>query len=637
MRLILAPVVLLLTLAASTLSAAELRDQVVIRRTAYGVPHIVGESERAVAYGFAWAQCEDHFSILYKSIVRGRSEMSRYYGASEANVRFDFDTKLLRARETAVNNYHLLPADFREVVSGFVEGVNDYIEAHPEETEDWMTPVSVHDLVSAWQVAIMRFTFLRYDYIGRLRKAAAEEGMALLQEMEQLREPETEIGSNTIALAPSRTTSGNAMLLNNPHQPWSEEANYYEAHITIPGQYDFYGSTFVGGAFLTTGFNRHLGWSHTVNHPDLFELYQVKLDPEQPDHYLFDNSSVPLETREVTVATDDGRTLNDTFQWSPLGPVVFKTTDSLFILRSVAFDQYQTGVQWYRMSQATSFDEFKAALEMQAIPMFNVAYADRAGNIYYLWNGTVPVIPHKNHRFTPVKAETSDEIWTRIHPVADLMQLKNPKGGYVQNCNSPPYFTNLHEPLNREEYPPYFPDNDLSVRTQHGLSLVHNNEKFSLEDLADLKFSMKMMLADRMKPGLVGLLNEAQLSDEEQQAVQLLEDWDNSASAESRGSVLFKVWWDHYSKGDDKYVESWDADRPTSTPYGIGSPERAVDAFKAAIKVTKEQWGSWDVAWGDVHRIRIGDVDLPIGGGSGLLGCFRVCDYREADDGKLVI
>ena len=44
--------------------------------------------------------------------------------------------------------------------------------------------------------------------------------------------------------------------------------------------------------------------------------------------------------------------------------------------------------------------------------------------------------------------------------------------------------------------------------------------------------------------------------------------------------------------------------------------------------------GPVDVAWGDIHRVRLGDLDLPVGGCSGFLGCFRVLWYDDAPDGK---
>jgi len=610
----------------------DLGRRVVIRRTTFGVPHILGETEKAAAYGLAWSQCEDHFPIVYKSMVRGRSELSRCYGGSEQNLKSDFDVLHLRARKTVVDNYHRLPSDYRDVLSGFAAGLNAYMRRHPEETADWMTPVTPHDVATAWKVAVMRFTFLRRDVMGRLRKEVMQETAALPNWQEK---PMPAIGSNTIALAPSRTVSGHAMLLNNPHQPWSEEANYYEAHLTVPGVYNFYGSTFAGSPVLTTGFNRQLGWSHTVNQPQLYQLYRVELDPDRPGHYQFDESSVPLESADVTIQVKGKEPLTRELIWSPLGPVIHQNDRYAFILRSAAYEQYLSGAQWYRMGKSQSLQEFREALQFQQIPMFNIAYADRDGNIMYLWNATPPVFPHPVQPRSAVPATRSDEIWTKIHPLADLMQLVNPQGGYVQNCNSPPYLTNLQAPLDRRQFPDSFPVNDLSLRTQQALLGVENERKFRLEDLAELKFSTRLLLADRVKNDLIRVLEKAPLNEEEQQAIEMLRVWDNTAAAKSVGSVLFTTWWRRYRKGNELFEVSWNEAEPMATPRGIGSPERAVAAFRRSMAEVKERWGSWRVSWGDVHRLRVGKVDLPVGGADGIFGCLRVCDYRKGEDGRL--
>ena len=86
------------------------------------------------------------------------------------------------------------------------------------------------------------------------------------------RDPEE--GSNAWAFAPSRTKSGRAILLRNPHLSWT--AGYYEAHVTVPGVLDFYGDFRIGGPFgVIGGFNRHLGWATTNNAPDLDEIYMA--------------------------------------------------------------------------------------------------------------------------------------------------------------------------------------------------------------------------------------------------------------------------------------------------------------------------------------------------------------------------
>src|SRR5690606_13194621 len=220
------------------------------------------------------------------------------------------------------------------------------------------------------------------------------------------------------------------------------------------------------------------------------------------------------------------------------------------------------------------------------------------------------------------------------------------------NENDPPYYTNMHEPLDPADFPPYFPEPRLRLRSQLGIELVHNRRKLSLEDVVELKHSTKMLLADRVKPDLVAAVRAAGATGEVASALELLERWDNTVSADSRGGVLFEAWWRRYvslvrsqaeggSVGADAeallYREPWTPERPLETPRGLADPARAAEAFARAVEDTRRRYGSWDVAWGDVHRVRRGDVDVPVGGCSGALGCFRVLNFREDEDGKRVV
>ena len=46
--------------------------------------------------------------------------------------------------------------------------------------------------------------------------------------------------------------------------------------------------------------------------------------------------------------------------------------------------------QWKKMGEATSLEEFQAALAQNDLPMFNVMYADKTGNIFYHFAGYIP-------------------------------------------------------------------------------------------------------------------------------------------------------------------------------------------------------------------------------------------------------
>lgn len=619
---------------------SDLAKQVTIRRTEYGVPHIVGPTLEAVAFGLGYCQAEDHCVTIMEHILRARGELASVFGGKD-NVESDFWNRQFRVRARAIETFHKLDADFRSMLRGFAAGYSYYVALHREELPDWVEPITAHDVAAHGMTGVMRFAFDRGRIVRDFKESLEEGGQLARRDVE-----DEAMGSNMWALAPSRTESGHAILMGNPHQPWNKVATYYEAHLTVPGKLNFYGSTFIGRPVLTTGFNEHLGWSHTVNYPDLEEIYELRLDPRHSDHYLFDGGPVPITTEEVQIEVmSDSKgqeavnVVTRSFEHTPLGPVIHRTDDHIYVLKSVAYEEFRFYQQWLRLAQAKSFDEFRKALDILAIPMFNICYADRDGNIYYLWNGTIPDIPHPNKQGEAVPAAATSDVWTRVHPIAELPQLLNPDGGYVHNSNSAPYLTNLYAPMARDSFPDHFPDNRFSLRSQHSALLLHGQEKFSLEDVRDLKFSARLVLADRVKDDLLGAFTGHSPNEVVREGLRVLRQWDNTARAESRGAVLFAAWWEKYSDElEQPFAVPWQEEAPISTPRGLAGFERARETFAKAVEEVKAKYGALDVAWGAVHRVRRGDVDLPATGADGRpWGSFRVLRFEEADDGKRIV
>lgn len=625
--------------------AKTLAGQVQIRRTQYGVPHIQGETLEAAAFGFGYCQAEDHLINVMRGILETRGTLSQSLGPGENNKQLeaDFFSRHYRIHQRAVANYHKLDGDYRAMVEGFAAGLNYYVDRHRASVPEWTPTVTGHDVAAYGLAGVMRFAFNRNNILKDFLKSQGVSATTVDAAMLDGNSEAAEIGSNMWAFAPSRSQSGRALLMGNPHQPWAPVSTYYEAHMTVPGKLNFYGSTFIGRPILTSGWNEHLGWSHTVNGPDLEEIYELDVDPKAANHYLFDGGSVPLEREDVTLQIKQtGGELKPetrTYWHTPLGPVVHRNDTKVYVLRSACYENYRAYEQWLRMTQTKNFAEFRQAVAMNQVPMFNICYADNVGNIYYLWNGTVPNLPHPSNKATAQPAARSSEIWTAFHKTDELPQLVNPAGGYVQNCNSPPFFTNLHAPLDPAKFPPHMQTNDVSLRTQHSLRLIHNDRKFTLEEVRDLKFSPAMLLAERVKADLIALIRASQPTSELEAAAKALEDWDNTVKVESRGGTLFANWWERYSENDkppNLFAVRWSASEPTATPRGLAEPERALKLFLEALADVTSSFGRADVTWGEAHRIRKGSVDLPISGGSGTMGCFRVLGFRKDSDGKLV-
>jgi acyl-homoserine-lactone acylase len=632
-------------------SDADLPRQVEVIRTAYGVPHIYADNLRALGYALAFLQVEDYGERVPLGLLRARGQLAAHQGRASLDSDFANRPSYIRA----VDVYPELHEDTRAVYEGFAAGVNRYMGQHPEEFADWTaSPFTGHDAAALY---VYRAS------VGQARRWVRQLGAAaeapLLDVDGNTPGDSIEVGSSAWALAPSRTTSGAAILLRNPHLSW--EAGYWEAHVVVPGRLDFYGDFRIGAPLgIIGGFNRHLGFATTNNDVDNAQVYALEVDPDRPDHYLLDGESIPISRHVLTLRfrNGDGYGLETRERlFTSLGPVIHRDHGRIYVLRAPEEGEFRGGEQFLRMIQATTLAEWTEAMQLRAHPRSNFTYADAEGNIFFLWNAAMPRFPHPYDDARAVPVTRRDQLWATLHELRELPQVLNPVGGYVRNENDGPWLTNLRAPLNPDDYPDYFEAHEFSLRSQHAEQLVGGDERLSLEDVMQRKHSYRMLLADRVKDELVaatrGAIGAAALDIDGvdlalvASGLTLLEDWDNTAAPESRGGVLFQEWWSHYTEAleadtdptrEDEEVElfavPWSSAAPTETPRGLADPAMAARVFPGAIAATVERFGAVDIAWGDVHRVRRGDVDEPVGGCPGRLGCYRVINFREDEDGR---
>jgi acyl-homoserine-lactone acylase len=582
----------------------------------------------------AWVQLEDFGFRVVANLIRARGELGRYFGRDS----IDSDFQRRQTHQIAAERFDRLHRDTRDLYAGWAAAVNRYVATRPDAFPAW-TPrdFTAQDVAALWVDETIEPKVNRFRRRLEAERAAARE--------------HRDVGSNAWAFAPSRTTSGRAILLRNPHLSWGPgwDNRYYEAHITVPGVIDFYGDFRIGfPLYFNGGFNAHLGWATTNNDTDLEEIYAFEVDPDRPDHYRFDGGAVPLERHTVTVEWKNGdglATETREFWRTPLGPVVDRGEGRIYVVHSPEWGETRKTEQFLRMMQARNLDEWRAALRMRAHVEQNLTYADRDGNIFYVWNAAIPRLPHPSGGdTTAVPARTPRDVWTELWPFDSLPQLLNPPGGYLQNANNPFHFTNLEAVIDSARWPDNFPRPGLGLRGQLSLRLAAGRPKVSLEDVVRMKHDPRMLLAERLKGDLVATVRATGPQGEIADAIALIERWDGTVSADARGGTLFEAWFRRYMAADSanpgSYDERWErafrqpwtAADPVGTPRGIANPDLAVAAFAAAIAELTTDFGRWDVAWGDVHRIRVGDMDLPANGCSGELGCFRVFGFRPSAD-----
>lgn len=577
----------------------------------WGVPHVFAASDRELFYALGWAQAHNHGDLVLELLGRARGRAAEYWG--EAGLESDRWLRTMGVPARAERWYQEQTPEQRAFLDAFAAGINDYAKAHPEAIADRVEvvlPVSARDVLAHVQQAV-HFTFV-ID-----RGAIDRSGWR----------PET-LGSNAWAVAPSRSASGHAMLVANPHLPWSDLFIWYEAQIVSPNV-NAYGAGLVGTPFLGIAFNDHLGWTHTVNTFDGADLYELEL---AGNGYRFDGETRPFERGEETIKIKnaDGTLREEKLAVSRSvhGPVVAQDNGKALALRVAGLDAAHLPEQYWQMARAKNLGEFETALSRLEMPMFTTMYADDAGHILHLFGGRTPVRPPGDWNWSGiVPGNTTKTLWTTTHPYAELPRVQDPPSGWLQNANDPPWTTTFPLALDPDRFPRYLAPRGMSMRAQRSAKFLAEDSSITFDELQSYKLSTRMEVADRIFDDLARVVAASENAGAKA-ALQLLERWDHTADSQSRGAALFERFWRRYAQGNPKpYQKPWDPSEPLTTPDGLSDPQKAVLALAEAKKELETQFGRADVSWGESHRLRVGTKDLPGNGGPGSLGIFRVVDY----------
>ena len=591
----------------------------------YGVPHIYGNDAESVFYGYGWAQLHSHANTVLRLYGEARGKGAEYWGPE-----YEDTAKWLVMNGTPTRAqvwYDAYSPAFRAKLDAFAEGMNAYAAEFPDEIDPELKVVLP---VNGVDVVAHAHRLMNFVYVASPNRTIGEGDPPALEKQ----------GSNTWAVGPSKTASGNTMLLQNPHLPWSVPFFiYYEAHLVGP-DFEVYGATQIGLPVIRFAFNQQMGISNTVNGMVGATTYELTL---KDNGYLFDGEVLPFETEETSykVLQPDSSELEVpvTIRSTVHGPVFERADGKLVALRVAGLDRGGMLEQYFDMVTSDSHDDFVSAISRLQVPTFNISYADRDGHIQYTFNGIAPKRSSGDIAFWKglVPGDTSEYLWTDIHPYEDLPVVVDPETGFVQNSNDPPWEATLPVTYKPEDFPPYFaPRTPLSMRAQESITMMKDADKITFDDFVDLKLSKHALMADRVLPDLLAAASEDSDTDM-QEAVRILTEWDRSFSKENRGGVLFEAWGKLFAgprmTGQGGFAVPWSADDPINTPSGLKDPAAAVEMLRTAIASTKESYGMLDPVYGDVSRFILDGLDVPGSGGYGNLGAFHVITWSAPKDG----
>ena len=570
-----------------------------IVRDSFGVPHIFAKTDREVAYGLAWAEAEDDFKSMQEIILPAKGLMAGVMGKKGAPG--DYAFMLFRCREITAEKWNTLSPEFLKLVDGYVQGLNAYAKKHPDEIlHKKIFPVTPQEYISSSVFALTIFN-------------GADKALLRIFSNSEWETPElNKKGSNSFAIHPTKTSTGEAFLLINAHQPNTGPQSFYEAHICSEEGLNITGGLLAGGPCILHGVNENLGWAHTVNFCDRLDEYELEMNPNNPLQYKFDGEWVDLEVKKIKLKIK-GIPLNikRNIYWSKYGATM-KNKQGFFSLRLGANMKIGVLQQWYEMDKARNYTEFYAALKKQQLSMFNIMYADKYDTIFYINNALIPIrdsSPQYNWLKT-LPGNTSKTLWTTFREEKELPQYINPTSGFLFNTNHSPF---LASGLADNLKPSLFAKTDgwelyNLNRSVRFMELFPQQEKLTYEKFKQIKFDRQLPTHMQYPFQFDSLftLNEKDYPDMEQM-ITTFKTWNKKGDAGSKGAAIFLLTYE--------YLKRTLKDR---TPRQLTKKE-AVDIFSYVHQYMQDNFGRTDITLGDLQKLVRGDKEWPLGGFPDLL------------------
>lgn len=570
-----------------------------IVRDSFGVPHIFAKTDTEVAYGLAWAAAEDDFKSMQEVILPAKNLMASVQGKKGAAG--DYAFALFRCREITEEKWNTLTPAFLKLIEGYVEGLNDYAIKHPEEIlHKKIFPVTLKEYVSSAVFALTIFN-------------GADQALFRIFNNSEWEAPElNKKGSNSAAVSSNKTTTGEAFLLINAHQPNTGPQAFYEAHICSEEGLNVTGGLLAGGPCILHGVNENLGWAHTVNYCDRIDEYQLEMNPDNPLQYKFDGQWVDLEVKTIKLKIK-GIPLNvkRRIYWSRYGATM-KNKQGFFSIRLGANMKIGVLDQWYQMNKAKNFNEFYTAISRQELSMFNIMYADRYDTIFYISNALMPMRDaslNYNWKKT-LPGNTSKTLWTQFRTEKELPQYINPKSGFLFNTNHSPFLAtaaadNLRSAAFAKTDGWELYHLNRSVRF---LELFPQDQKLDYERFKKIKFDMQLPAVMQYPYKLDSMFS---MNENEYPALASLittfMNWDKRGDASSKGAAIFLLTYEHLKK-----TLQGQASRAITR-------QEAVETFNYVSNYMLTNFGRTDITLGDLQKLVRGDKEWPLSGFPDLL------------------
>ncbi|TMA09580.1 MAG: penicillin acylase family protein, partial [Deltaproteobacteria bacterium] len=478
-----------------------LTEPVRVAWSRHAVPHLYARNEHDLFMAQGYIHAQDRLWQMDSSRMFLKGRTAEIYGKravpwKELSIHFkdkttldlDYFIRLIGIHATARASLSQLPEEFVKCLLAYSEGVNRYIESHLKrmpvefrllryQPDPWKPEDSlVIGKGFAFLLSTSLFTRLTMMLIAnrlenqeiKLRSLypSYPEGNPFITrlDLKSTAEVSGEIlgflngtfldsgwspagqGSNSWVVAPPRSTTGRAILCNDPHLRMTLPSTWYLMHLQVSSNneerdgYEVRGASIPGSPCVHLGYNRWISWGVTAAVCDDGDLYREKIHPEDPELYLAGEQWIKMDRREEKIRIRGGREVVRWTRFTRHGPVISDAarqgpTDEVLAFQWTGHDASQEFRALYGINRAHGWKEFLQSLSYQIAPTLNYLFADAQGNIGYSLAGRVPIRP-QSVSLLPLPGWTRQYDWKGYIPFDELPRLYNPPEGIIATANN---------------------------------------------------------------------------------------------------------------------------------------------------------------------------------------------------------
>lgn len=362
---------------------------------------------------------------------------------------------------------------------------------------------------------------------------------ALLEEL-----PKTQLGdgSNSWAVAGTKTASGFPMLANDTHLNYSLPLIWYQIQLVSPTM-NVYGVSIPGTPTVLFGFNSKVAWSATNGYDDVMDWYDIRFKDEQKNEYWYKNQWTRTTKSTAIIKIRDSSPDEETIIRTVQGPILYEKGMTPLsndhpvgmAVRWIGDEASNPIENFLKLDRAQSVQDCESALKTFVAPSQNFTCIDSTGNLEYLHQGKIPLKWKGQGRYVSDGSDPAYD-WHGWIPQEDLPHVLNPSSGYVFSANQHPI---------DESYPYYLNwDYPESYRAARIDQLLKNAQHLKMDDFEKMQSDVYDPLAAQVLPPLLKAVKTQTLADADKQWIGILDKWDFTRNLDSVAATIFESWWE---------------------------------------------------------------------------------------------